>query len=640
MSNITEWIDEQVLERLRLHGLTFVLDALVVVASYVLAEYLRFYPKTIPLVSLHSLLISLPVLAAVYVFFNWLFGVHRRLWQYAGIPDVRSVVDSAVLATLLVAVADFVIGALNLWSSGVKLEGRPIPLSSVVIGGGFSLAGFLFVRLWPRLFRRKTQASEGWARVLIVGAGQAGQLVAADLIGNPQWRQLPVGFVDDDLSKRRRRIHNVPVLGPVDSLPGLVATRQIDIVGVAIPSASTKELDRILAIAQQTPARIQVLPSRGDMMVSRAPLRLRDINLGDLLNRVPARSESQSDRVESTIQDRVVLVTGAAGSIGSELCRQIMQLSPAGLIAVDNNETGLFHLEHDLAKLAESSRVLPVLGDITDLGKMGHLFRTNKPDIVFHAAAYKHVPMLERYPEESVFINVQGTANLCRLAADARCDRFVFISTDKAVHPVNALGYSKRIGELITRAHQGKGPVYCSVRFGNVVGSRGSALPEFIRQIDKGGPVMVTHPDVERYFMTIPEAVSLVIQAGALAQGGEVFMLDMGEPIKIADLAKRIIRVRGLRVGSDIEIMYTGLRPGEKLTEDLVFQGERTRPTEDPSIVSVEDDVHPDLTDLDGQIAALVNLAAQGDAEQVRQSLAMVSRGEQVPALTRLGSVG
>jgi FlaA1/EpsC-like NDP-sugar epimerase len=250
------------------------------------------------------------------------------------------------------------------------------------------------------------------------------------------------------------------------------------------------------------------------------------------------------------------------------------------------------------------------------------------------------VPALEAYPEEAVFVNVQGTLNLCRLARENRCDRFVFISTDKAVNPLNALGYSKRIGELITRAHRSQGPVYCSVRFGNVVGSRGSALPEFVRQIDAGGPVLVTHPDVERYFMTIPEAISLVIQAGVLARGGEVFMLDMGEPVRIDDLAKRIIRLRGLRIGSDIEVLYTGLRPGEKLKEDLVFHGEHTRPTENSSIVAVVDDMDVDLSALEAKIEVLANLASEAEPEILRNSLARIASGDSIESRRFLNTVG
>ncbi len=626
MSGIFRWFDAQILERLRLHSLTFIRDALVIAACFTLSEYLRFYPKAIPTSYSRSLVDALPVIIFVYTVLNYIFGIHRRLWKYAGVPDFRALIEAVFLATVIIGVVDLA------WQ-GI----RPLPFGTIPDGGLFTLMGLTFVRLASRLIGRRAHADEGWARVLIVGAGQSGQLVASDLLSNPQWRQHLVGFVDDDPGKRRRRIHGAPVLGTVDLLPELVTRHRIDIVGVAVPSANAKELDRILALAQETPARIQVLPNRGELIAGQMAMRLRDINLGDLLDRIPSAHAVNSARAHSILTGRVILVTGGAGSIGSELCRQLLTFETSTVIAVDNNETGLFHLQKEL----ETGPLKTVLGDITDMNKMSHVFRAYRPDIVFHAAAYKHVPMLESYPEEAVFVNVQGTLNLCKLAAEHGCERFVFISTDKAVHPVNALGFSKRIGELTVRAHQGKGPIYCCVRFGNVVGSRGSALPEFIRQIEAGGPVMVTHPEVERYFMTIPEAVSLVIQAGGLAQGGELFMLDMGQPIKIVDIAKRIIRVRGLRVGTDIEIMYTGLRPGEKLTEELVFHGERTRGTENEAIVAVEDDNPYNLKELQAQIESLTGVASRGDAEAVRATLGQIALAEPVEVRKRhLGSVG
>jgi FlaA1/EpsC-like NDP-sugar epimerase len=626
LTHVGHDLDAHVLERIRLHGLTFARDAVVVGASYVAADYLKYFPKAIPNEQLGPFLVSLPVIVFTYMLCMYLFGVHRRLWQYAGVRDVRALVEATIVATLGVFIADVALYSLDL----TRAEGRPVPLAAVIVGGVFSLSALAGARLWPRLFQPRSHSDDGWARFLIVGAGQGGNVVAADLLANPQWHQLPIGFVDDDLSKRRRRIHNVPVLGTIDRLPEIAAMQEVDVIGVAIPSASTKELDRILALAQQTTARIQVLPTIGEIMTREVPLRLRDINLDDLLNRAPS-TQPQSHAIAETISDRVVLVTGAAGSIGSELCRQILRFKPSRLIALDNNETGLFYLERDLSEFDNRGRLQTVLGDITDITKLSNVISGARPSIVFHAAAYKHVPILEAHPEEAIFVNVQGTLNVCRLVAEYECERFVFVSTDKAVHPVNALGFSKRLGELITRAHHDKGPIFCSVRFGNVMGSRGSALPEFIRQIDSGGPVLVTHPDVERYFMTIPESVSLVIQAGAMARGSEIFMLDMGEPVKIDDLAKRIIRMRGLRVGADIEIRYTGLRPGEKLTEELVFRGERDRPTDNPSIVAVEDDMHCSLEQLEARVHLLAGIAASGRTDVVRETLREAAEGRLAP---------
>jgi FlaA1/EpsC-like NDP-sugar epimerase len=621
------------LGRLRLHGLTFVIDAAAVALSFSVALAVRFLPGEIPASYIHDLLLALPFVVLIYLGTNYLFGIHRRMWQYAGMPDIRSLLESVTIATLIVAAADVMLPLL-VSSKSV----RPLPLSTIFVGGVLSLMTLTLSRLWTRLLKARPTVQDGWDSVLIVGAGQGGQLVAAELQSNPHWCQYPAGFVDDDPSRARRRIHGIPVLGTLDELPEIVAKRHIDIIGVAIPSASTKQLDRILAIAQETSARIQVLPDRIQMMSGQVPMRLRDINVGDILDRVPVEAE-QEDCTRVALTGRAVLITGAAGSIGSELVRQVLRFDPTLVLAVDNNETGLFHLERELESIVGGSRLVTVLGDVTDESKMAQVFREHRPSTIFHAAAYKHVPMLEVYPEEAVFVNVKGTLNMCRLAAENRCERFVFISTDKAVNPVNVLGFSKRLGELITRAHEGYGPIYCSVRFGNVVGSRGSALPEFIRQIDAGGPVQVTHPDVERYFMTIPEAVSLVIQASGLALGSELFMLDMGEPVKIDAIARRMIRIRGLRIGSDIEIVYTGLRPGEKLKEELVFQGERTHSTANKAIVSVEDDGKVDLSQLETQVNILMNLAARGEPEVLKASLAQAASNDVLPRLRHIGSM-
>ncbi|HEX8919606.1 MAG TPA: nucleoside-diphosphate sugar epimerase/dehydratase, partial [Chloroflexota bacterium] len=494
-------------------------------------------------------------------------------------------------------------------------------------------------RLWPRLFQGHRSSRE-FARVLIVGAGHGGQLVAADLLGNPQWHRHPVGFLDDDPHLSRKSIHGISVLGTIDDLPRIVPEFEVDIVAVAIPSASVHEVERILAIARDTDARIQILPSPAEVMMGDSSMRLRDINLDDLLDRVPDRAALERPEVQSTLRDKVILVTGARGSIGFELCRQLLSLTPARVVALDNNETGLFYLKRELSHDPNKALLSLVLGDVTDEHKMERIFRRYKPVVVFHAAAYKHVGMLEDHPEEAVFTNVIGTLNLCRAAARNECERFVFISTDKAVQPANVLGFSKRIGEFVVRAHQDTETVFCAVRFGNVVGSRGSALPEFIHQIDAGGPVKVTHPDVERYFMTIPEAVSLVIQAGAFARGGELFMLDMGEPIKIRDLAERIIRLRGLRVGKDVHLEYTGLQPGEKLSEEIMFDAERTQPTSNPAVFAVEDAEVPDLVYLEHSIAILAEVATQSDSLAIRSMLERLATDHFFRRSSHLKTVG
>ena len=628
MKGMWTFVDEQILERLRLHGLAFVRDGLVIATCYVLALYVRFVPKSIPNAQIKPFAETLPVFALIFLISLYEFGIHRRIWMYAGSRDMRALVDAVVVATLAITLVDICLDSVF-----KTFSIRPMPLAVAFTGGTFALLALGLVRLWPRLFQPRLRSEDGWERVLIVGAGHGGNVVVADLLANPQWKQLPIGFLDDDLTKRKRRIHNVPVMGTTDDLPALVAQHGVAIVGVAIPSASTKQLDRIVALAQEAHCRVQVLPTLGEIMSRAAPLRLRDINLNDLLDRPPKSQQPELARLTDIIHGKTVLVSGAAGSIGSELCRQIMSLEPRLLVAMDNNETGLFDLDRDLREISVRCPTRMVLGDVTDVAKLGRVFEETRPQVIFHAAAYKHVPILEAHPEEAIFVNVQGTLNICRLASAYETERVVFISTDKAVHPVNVLGFSKRLGELITKAHEGGRTVYCSVRFGNVIGSRGSALPEFVRQIDAGGPVRVTHPDAERYFMTIPEAVNLVIQAGALAEGGETFMLDMGEPVKIDDLAKRIIRLRGLRVGADIEIVYTGLRPGEKLTEELVFSNEHTHETANPSIFAVQDDTPANMDALESWLGLLTSMAQNGKVEALRAALQTAAQGQDAPTL-------
>jgi FlaA1/EpsC-like NDP-sugar epimerase len=612
---VATFVDDQILERLRLHGWTFFRDAVLIATAFVLAEFARF-DGHIPARDLRMMLLALPFVALVFSVSNHTFSVHRRMWKYAGMADMRAIVDASLVSVLVIAVVD------------IAVRDRFLPLSVVLTGGVFAFCNLVAVRVGSRLTRSRDGASTESLRVLIVGAGQGGQMVAADLAAHAPSPEYAVGFLDDDPGKRKRQVHGIPVLGSIDALVEIVQEQKIDILAVAMPSASTVQIDRVLALAQMTNARIQILPSHAEVLAGRtSSMQLHDINLNNLLDRIPSTEGLQTTLVQKTVEGRVVLVTGAAGSIGSELCRQLLTLGPTQVIALDNNETGLFHLHRELSAMPGGEILKPVLTSVTAEPKVRKVFARYQPDMVFHAAAYKHVPILQDHVDEAVFVNVKGTLNICKSALDYGCERFVFVSTDKAVDPVNALGFSKRIGELLARAHQdGGGTIFCSVRFGNVIGSRGSALPEFVRQIDEGGPVTVTHPDVERYFMTIPEAVSLVIQAGALATGGELFMLDMGEPVKIGDLVKRLIRLRGLRVGQDIAIKYTGLRPGEKLTEDLVFADERTSSTAISSILVVDDDCTPNLKDLERRIDLLVQIATHDDADAIAVALATTAK--------------
>jgi len=493
------------------------------------------------------------------------------------------------------------------------------------------IAGFL--RRWRS--RAASRAPDAGTRVLIVGAGEAGQLLAWRLLNATEGtRYHIIGFIDDDPRKQGMRIHGIKVLGGRQLIPDVAQQEQIELIIIAIHTISSKDFHGILSICQSTSAKIKTLP---DVFESLRGLRdaalLRDITIEDLIGREPVSINREECR--DLLADKVVLVTGAAGTIGSELCRQIVQFEPRQLVMVDNNETGLHDLSLELRSGVQalstapvSSRLSYVIADVTDWQRMEAIFHEYRPQITAHAAAYKHVPLMERCPEEAVRVNVGGTLALFELAEKYGTERFVLVSTDKAVDPVSVLGASKRLGEMLVAASPSDGPMIATaVRFGNVLGSRGSVVPIFDQQIDAGGPVTVTDPEATRFFMSVSEAASLILQAASMAQGGEVFMLEMGEQIRIVDLAARMIRLRGLRVGEDIHIVYTGLRPGERLYEKLVASSEERLPTSHPQIDAAHDATQVDWTTLRAEIDALLHLLEQGASRaELRKRLFAVAR--------------
>ncbi|MGE5139822.1 MAG: polysaccharide biosynthesis protein, partial [Rudaea sp.] len=431
-----------------------------------------------------------------------------------------------------------------------------------------------------------------------------------------------VGLVDDDPRKRGMLIHNVPVYGGRQQIPELAATLHPDLIILAIPPRKVRNPRELLALCRATSAQIKIIPGLFDWLGhnSRAP-GWEDINEEDLLLRSARRVDEAACR--RLLLGRAVMVTGAAGSIGSELCRQIAAYQPERLILVDINESGLHDLVVELRPQAGRTRIDLVLGDISDRHKMQRVFESSRPQIVFHAAAYKHVPILEQFPQEGVRVNILGTRIIHSLAEIYGAERFVLISSDKAVNPSNVLGMTKWVGELIA-TYRRTNPVMLStaVRFGNVLGSRGSVLPTFEKQIELGGPVTITHPDMTRYFLTISEAVSLVIQAAAMTRGGDLYALDMGVPVRIVDLAQRMIRAHGLRPGQDIAIEYTGMRPGEKLNEELIAPAEETCPTEHEAIFRIERRVPLALANLEQEIDQMVAFSANGSGpDTVRSAL-------------------
>jgi FlaA1/EpsC-like NDP-sugar epimerase len=626
----------------RYAGLILV-DALSIILAFYLALALRFTGQSyLTYVYLPQFRGYILAIALVYCVFNGFFGLYSRLWRYASAQEMVSIIESVALSTLLVAVFDL-----------LRPE-RPLPLSVVLVGGSFSLAAFAASRYRSRLiagflwrWRSTARTSSSSAtRVLIVGAGEAGQLLAWRLQTQEEGsRYHIVGLVDDDPAKQGMRVHGRKVLGGRQAIADIVQQERVELVVIAIHTISGQDFRDILSLCQSTAARVKTLP---DVFQSLAGLSdaalLRDVTIEDLLGRQPASVDYRA--CHALLAGEVVMVSGAAGSIGSELCRQIVQFGPRLLLMLDNNETGLYDLSIELQTVLRaqgpdadvtSPRLCYLVADVTQRNKMEEVFRQHRPQIILHAAAYKHVPLMEEYPEEAIRVNVGGTRVVLELASTYGAKRFVFVSTDKAVNPLSVMGSTKRLGEMLVTASVSDGPlVACAVRFGNVLGSRGSVVPTFWRQIDMGGPLTITHPEATRFFMSISEASSLILQAACLAQSGEVFMLEMGEQIRILDLAQRMIRLRGLRVGQDIPIAYTKLRPGEKLHEQLLADCEEKVPTSHSKVFRICDNRRLDRSTFLSAVHELLQRAEQDvSSVELRQLLFAITNG---PLSARSGS--
>ena len=516
------------------------------------------------------------------VIFNVVFSVYWRNWNFASIEDVLAIARSTVLVMALLLVFD------------LATEARFMPIGAVLAGGSFVLVVETGLKLrprWPQILRAAIGRSPATEKLIVVGAGRMGQLLAGDLAdGNSTYRIACV--VDDDRRKIGSYVRGIRVSGTVDDLPGLIARDRPTFVVVAIASASGAFIRRVVAQCEQTETGVRRVTGFADLQTTKAPLR--NIGIEELLGRDPVRFDTPE--AQHYLKGQTVLVTGAAGSIGAEISRRLAELRPKELLLLDSNETGLYWLDKRIRSIGEAALIL---GDIRDRKWLESLFASRAPSIVFHAAAYKHVPLLERAPLQGIMTNVLGTANLLSCCQRFQVERFVLISTDKAVEPTNVLGYTKRFAELLVIAEaKARDARYAVVRFGNVLGSSGSAVPTFTEQIERGGPVTVTHPDATRFSMTLDEASSLVIEAGALAESGDVMVLDMGAPISILDLARRMIRLQGLRTPADIEISFTGLRPGEKLHEQLFLGTERPVGTQHPRVMRVSNVEPPALASL------------------------------------------
>lgn len=560
------------------------LDIAVIFVSYIAAFALRFDPPS-PLFDAYigQFAWVLPILLIVRTATFVVFGLYQRVWRFASIAELQAIIGAVAVSSVLAYAAIYAIGAVEPRLAGLP---RSIPLVDTLLLL-LGIGGARFSLLLFRVGRHRPQSKERAAKALIVGAGGAGAAVARQVGSDRSLGLDLVGFIDDSESKGHRLL-GIPVLGTISDLQEVIRTREIKTVLFALPSADGPALRRLVRIAEREGARSLTVPSLAEVVTGRVSSALREVGVDDLLRRAPARIELES--VTDAFKGRTVLITGAGGSIGSELARQIAGYGPARMYLLGRGENSIYDVLEMLGKRGDHVQLVPVIADVRDEVAIPRLLRESRPDVVFHAAAHKHVFFMEKYPEEAVSTNVFGTANLLRASEDADVTSFVFVSTDKAVRPTNVMGATKRIGELMVRdAARRTGRRYVAVRFGNVLSSRGSVLPRFRRQLADGGPITVSHPQARRYFMTVAEAVQLILQSAVMGRGGETFVLNMGEPVLIEDLARDLIELHGLMPGGDIQITHTGLLPGEKLTEELFFPEEQPRGTSHQDIWAAED---------------------------------------------------
>lgn len=558
----------------------FLLHVVIFVSAY-LGAYLVRFEFFIPVVYVTLIKGTLPFLLLSKAIAFAVFRLYRGWWRYVSLRDILPIAAGCTLGTALFAATDI-----------LALTHFSIPRSIYAIDWGLCLLLVLSARFVIRFGRetlgQRRLRQDADRRVLVVGAGAAGQMIVREIRENPSLGMIGVGFVDDDRAKIGTRIDGVPVLGSHMDIPAVCGEHGVDEIIIAIPSASPSRLRHLLGHCKDVKAEARILPGVGDLIDGKVSIRaLRNVDLEDLLGRDPVALDA--DLLRRHIMGRTVMVTGAAGSIGSELCRRIARLSPERLVLFEIAESPLFDFEMEMREAFPGLDLVPVIGDVRDRDRVEEVFRAWRPAIVYHAAAYKHVPVMEMHPVEAVKTNVLGTRIVAEAAAEFGVERFVLVSTDKAVRPTNVMGATKRVAELVIHNMNGQGrrTLFVAVRFGNVLGSVGSVIPIFRKQLKTTGKLTVTNAEASRYFMLIPEAAGLILQAGAMGEGGEVFVLDMGEPVKIVDLAKNLIRLSGKELGVDAEIVYTGLRPGEKLHEELVIEGEDVARTTHPKVMKL-----------------------------------------------------
>lgn len=594
---------------LRVFGL-FIADIITIVLSVYGALILRFNGpiETMYLQRANSIII--PIVVVCYGIL-YAFEMYKGIWKYASITELWNIIFSSITSTLAIIVISYV--------TGNTLPATCYLMTLVILVAGLCASRYSYRLI--RMFRREYLHKEDpkMDRVLIYGAGSAGEKILREISLSAGLHKEVVYFIDDDDNKWTRKIHNVRIKGGRDVLKSVCQEEKIDEIIVAMPSADRKQLAEILNICKETKCKLKRVPGYYQILNGEVHLSdLKDVEVQDLLGR--DQIEVNLSEIMGYVKDKVVMVTGGGGSIGSELCRQIAASNPKQLIIVDIYENNVYDIQLELKDKYPHLNLETLIASVRNTDKINHLFEQYHPDIVYHAAAHKHVPLMEDSPCEAVKNNVFGTLNVVRAADKYGTKRFILISTDKAVNPTNVMGATKRMCEMIVQSYNKKSNTeYVAVRFGNVLGSNGSVIPLFKKQIKAGGPVTVTHPDIIRYFMTIPEAVSLVLQAGAYAKGGEIFVLDMGEPVKIDDMARNLIKLSGYEPDIDIKIEYTGLRPGEKLFEELLMKEEGMQDTPN-KLIHIGKPIELDEEKFFNQLVHLKEVAYQ-DSTDIRKDI-------------------
>jgi FlaA1/EpsC-like NDP-sugar epimerase len=545
-------------------------DMLVVPAAWFGAYWLRFNLEDIPEVFMVGAVTALPVVVAVQTVTNIFLGIHRGEWRFVSLPDLSLIARSVIVGTAAIAFTLFLV------QERLELVPRSVFILYALILGLFMCGS----RLLYRLFKDRHFSTRAGRKVVILGAGAAGEQLLRDLRRNHPNLYNIVAFLDDDAAKIGRQIHRVPIVASPDVLQDLIYRWDIDLVLIAVPSANEQQMQRLVTICEITGVEFKTLPGAHELVSGRVQLGdMREVRIDDLLGRAPVALDWH--RIKDSLCDKTVLVTGAGGSIGSELCRQLASVCSTHLVLFDQSEYNLYQIEEELLGRFPDMKLTSILGDICDQAAINHVFSQHQPAAVFHAAAYKHVPLLEGQVREAIKNNALGTRIVADLAHAYKVETFVLISSDKAVNPSSLMGACKRVAEIYCQQLAALSPTkYIIVRFGNVLGSAGSVVPKFQKQIKKGGPVTVTHREMTRYFMTITEASQLILEASAMGGDGRIYVLDMGQPVLISDLAEQLIRLSGKEPGVDIEIEYTGLRPGEKLHEELFHDDEDMALTE------------------------------------------------------------